>query len=66
MDVAALRKVLAADDDYRAYYTDEELAESPAQRKARMARLAVPKGTCPKCGEHIGKGIHFHMKACNG
>lgn len=66
MDVAAIRKYLAADDDDRAYYSDEELAETPAQRKARLAAPVVPKGTCPKCGEHIGKGIHFHVKACNG
>ncbi|MBY5821481.1 hypothetical protein [Rhizobium leguminosarum] len=24
------------------------------------------KGACPKCGRHIGKGIHFHVKACDG
>jgi hypothetical protein len=23
-----------------------------------------PKGTCPKCGKHIGRGLHFHVKAC--
>lgn len=27
---------------------------------------ADDKGTCPKCGRHIGKGVHFHLKACNG
>lgn len=26
----------------------------------------VPKGHCPKCGEHIGKGLHFHRRACRG
>lgn len=28
--------------------------------------VAVPKGTCPKCKKHIGRGIGFHIKACNG
>lgn len=81
MDWAALRKVMSSqDDEYRAYYTDEELAETPAQRKARMqnrfmaeavekvaaANPGLPKGTCPKCREYIGRGVHFHAKACNG
>lgn len=26
----------------------------------------VAKGTCPKCGKHIGKGIAGHKKACKG
>lgn len=64
-DFAAYRRVLAKmDDDYRAYYTDEELAETPAQRKARLQAPATPKGVCPKCNEHIGRGLHMHMKAC--
>ena len=24
----------------------------------------TPKGVCPYCQKHIGKGIHFHKKAC--
>lgn len=28
--------------------------------------VAVPKGACPKCKKHIGRGIQFHIKACNG
>lgn len=27
---------------------------------------SVPKGHCPKCGKHIGKGLHFHRRACKG
>ncbi len=27
---------------------------------------ADDKGACPKCGKHIGKGVHFHVKVCNG
>lgn len=26
----------------------------------------APKGTCPKCGKHIGRGLHFHVKSCEG
>jgi hypothetical protein len=24
------------------------------------------KGECPKCGKHVGKGIHIHVRGCNG
>lgn len=24
------------------------------------------KGTCSKCGEHIGRGVHFHERTCDG
>lgn len=24
------------------------------------------KGTCPKCGKHVGKGVHFHVRSCDG
>jgi hypothetical protein len=24
------------------------------------------KGCCKKCGKHIGRGLHFHTKACRG
>lgn len=24
------------------------------------------KGACPKCGKKLGKGGHFHIKACDG
>lgn len=26
----------------------------------------IEKGHCPKCGRHIGRGLHFHQKACDG
>jgi hypothetical protein len=26
----------------------------------------VAKGVCPKCRRHIGKGMHFHIRACDG
>ena len=25
-----------------------------------------PKGVCPKCLKHIGRGVHFHAKKCKG
>ena len=33
---------------------------------AKVAPVIAPKGCCPKCGKHIGKGIYFHVKACKG
>lgn len=27
---------------------------------------SIPKGECPKCGRHIGRGIAKHVKGCNG
>lgn len=67
----ALKKVtMERDDDYRAYYTDQELEETPAQRlvrlKAEREAPVVPKGTCKKCGEHIGRGLWRHEQACEG
>lgn len=26
----------------------------------------APKNDCPKCGKKLGKGGHFHIKACHG
>jgi hypothetical protein len=26
----------------------------------------VPQKTCPKCGKTLGRGGHFHIKACEG
>jgi len=23
-------------------------------------------GTCPKCHQYIGRGMHFHIRACKG
>lgn len=62
---------MAALDEYLdgseyAYYSDEELAETPAERADRIKAAKTPKGVCHKCGKHIGKGIAFHTKACNG
>lgn len=67
---AAMKKVVSENsDDYRAYFTDEELAETPAQRKVRLqAKKAtpVPKGSCKRCGVHIGRGLWRHEQSCDG
>lgn len=34
--------------------------------KPKQTLKADEKGSCPKCGRHIGKGIHLHLKACDG
>ncbi len=64
---AELEAIYAEFEDDYAYYTDEELAETPAQRKARLAKVKpVAKGHCRKCGAHIGRGVAFHEKVCAG
>ena len=34
--------------------------EPPAPEPKRRA----PKGTCPYCGRHIGRGVNSHAKRC--
>lgn len=31
---------------------------------ATPRQTEVPKGHCPRCGKHIGRGLHFHVKWC--
>ncbi len=56
--------------DNSAYFSEEEWNETPRQREERKAKqkaaVDVPKGTCPKCLQHIGRGIAFHVKRCEG
>lgn len=40
---------------------DEEDWIDPVPQKAEPK-----KGFCKHCGKHIGKGLHFHEKACKG
>lgn len=41
--------------------------EKPAKAGgAKIPPVPVAKGECPKCGKYIGRGVHFHLKACNG
>lgn len=46
------------------YDTDWSLMDFTAPKKAEP--MALPKGSCPKCGKHVGKGLHFHVMACDG
>lgn len=32
----------------------------------KVEKPAPAKGDCPKCGKHIGKGLHMHEKSCDG
>ncbi len=54
-------------NDY--YETDWSLMDftKPAP-KAEESNAAVEpeKGVCTKCGRHVGRGLHVHMKSCNG
>lgn len=47
----------------RAY--DTAVKDLEELRRSNTART-VAKGECPKCGKHIGRGVFFHMKGCNG
>lgn len=54
-------------NDY--YDTDWSLMDftTPAQKAAESkAVIEQEKGVCPKCQRHVGRGLHIHMKACNG
>lgn len=35
-------------------------------KPAGKALQEADKGACPKCGKHIGKGVHFHVRSCDG
>lgn len=42
--------------------TDWTLIDFEPPKKA----APVIKGACPKCGKPLGKGGHFHVRACKG
>lgn len=43
------------------------MLDDPAMwEKPKRKPLVVAKGHCKKCGKHIGRGVVFHEKACNG
>jgi len=31
-----------------------------------VGSMPVAKGSCPKCGKHVGRGIGLHVKRCQG
>ncbi len=45
--------------------TDWILQDFDPPKKA-VPEAALPKGQCPKCGKHIGRGSHFHIAKCEG
>lgn len=45
---------------------EREIAERRAREIAKYAEPEKPKGVCSKCGKYIGRGLHFHEKACKG
>lgn len=44
--------------------TDWSLVDFEKPSKPEKRPVSV-KGTCPKCGKHIGRGVHFHAQACD-
>ena len=41
------------------------LPKAPPMEMAGGAVETIAK-TCPKCGRELGRGAHFHIKACKG
>lgn len=55
----------------RAAFAAEALKAAPiavvwAEPPSEEVLPDVPKGSCQKCGKHIGKGLHFHTRSCKG
>ncbi len=46
--------------------TDWSLVDFSDPKPAEKAPQEADKGTCPKCGKHVGKGVHFHVRFCDG
>lgn len=47
----------------------QSYAEKPPEAPPVNVIPAPPnleRGMCPKCRKIIGRGLHFHVKACNG
>lgn len=42
------------------------MAQEAVKPKDGEALPDVPKGHCPRCAKHIGRGLHFHMRSCRG
>lgn len=40
------------------YLLDDDEPETPGK--------LIKKGTCPKCGKHIGRGLFLHTRKCKG
>jgi len=42
-----------------------DLPSEPPQAKTAHPPAPTPKGCCKHCGKKIGRGLHFHEKACS-
>jgi len=40
-------------------------APSAAERASEPPKEFAP-GICSKCGRYIGRGMHFHVRSCDG
>jgi hypothetical protein len=52
------------DDTDWVFYDFEEPKKAAAPKPAAVS--TSPRKSCPKCGKALGKGGHFHVKACQG
>lgn len=46
--------------------TDWTMISFEPKTAAGLGAAVSPSKTCPKCGKSLGKGGHFHVKACKG
>lgn len=57
-------------DNFPAGWFDSPDKIEPTEQKFCTPCAPLPvepaKGHCPKCGKHIGRGIGFHKKRCEG
>ena len=50
----------------QAYHIDEAPKKIDEDATPKVVEKPFKKGYCRKCGEHIGRGIAFHEKRCEG
>jgi hypothetical protein len=55
-----------SDEWYLTDWTLMDFGEKKVQSDKKPELTVIDKGDCPKCGKHIGRGIHNHAKACDG
>jgi hypothetical protein len=46
--------------------TDWTMISFDPPKTGAVKAAPVLKGVCPKCGRKLGRGGHFHIKACHG
>ena len=50
----------------QAYHVDQTPDKIEEVAPPKVVEKPLKKGYCRKCGEHIGRGIAFHEKRCEG